>query len=76
MREKWTLGEINSGFLFILMTTSTWWWSIIWFVSIGRKKQTNKRDEIEISIRYSYVISEPPLFPKCSPVSIPNVPAP
>ncbi len=25
---------------------------------------------------YPYVISEPDLFPRCSPVSIPNAPAP
>jgi len=26
--------------------------------------------------KYSYVISEPDLLPRCSPVSIPRVPAP
>jgi hypothetical protein len=29
-----------------------------------------------VKIHYSYVISEPDLFPRCSPVSIPSVPAP
>jgi hypothetical protein len=29
-----------------------------------------------INIYYPYVISEPDLFPRCSPVSIPSVPAP
>ncbi len=41
MREKmdtWILC-LNSGSLFILMTTSTWWWSIIWFIPNIEKRR-------------------------------------
>jgi hypothetical protein len=56
--------------LHLFLLTNTRRWSIAWLIS------TTKKLFYEIKIDYSYVISEPDLFPRCSPVSIPRVPAP